>query len=190
MRKINKIHFIYSSFFYTCIASILFLKIQTLHAEVITFTKNNQEYELDLGGFAIGIATSQELTMTPTALTAWIPLSQKIGIQAYAGTNANKPFHFGTGAVVKGTVLGNNSSGLHVGGGATVGTTQSLNPSKNKDLFVKIIGLGGIHFAFEGLKNIQFHFDIGPGFTSIGEHFQFNFGATSPLLGASVFYYF
>ena len=111
----------------------------------------------------IGIGASFEserLVRSDTALTLFMPLTQKGALQVYFAIPGTEPtFTIGTAALYKHTVYGHRTLGFHLGGGVGLGGTGVSNETK---FFAHILGNMGFHFAFPQFDRILFSVDAGP----------------------------
>jgi len=153
---------------------------------------------------AVGIASSEQLTKA-TAFTGIMELDSKNLIQAYFAVPSSSPFQFSLAGAYKHTLAEHGSAGLHVGGGLGFGITSKsaaalignslaeafggTGSSSATDFYVSFAGIGGIHMPFPGTSNVMIHFDAGPVLHIQSGANDFNIGALSGLLGASIVYY-
>lgn len=141
------------------------------------------------------------------ALTGAIELDPKTLIQGYLTVPSSSPFTFILGGAFKYTIHENSSAGLHVGGGAAIGTaaksaasaaaaaaaaalTGATTSTSSTDLFFELGGIAGIHAPFPGVSNMMIHLDAGPALHLQSNANDFAVGTFGGLLGASILYYF
>lgn len=102
-------------------------------------------------------------------------------IQVYIGMIVAGGVGFGFDAMYKRTVAGNETNGLHLGGGLgfmVAGGAFAFN----------LVPVGGFHFGVPGLTNLRLHLDAGPQLTITTGGVGFAMGALSGILGASAVY--
>jgi opacity protein-like surface antigen len=89
------------------------------------------------------------------------------------------PFHWGVGGLFKHNLRGDNTAGLHVGGGVGLGTNNSA-------FYVSIAPVVGVHF--EVANNIQISVDATPVLAIVDGDATFRLGGISSLLGLGIHY--
>ncbi|HAR43505.1 MAG TPA: hypothetical protein DCS07_12875 [Bdellovibrionales bacterium] len=154
---------------------------------------------------AVGLASSDQLTRA-SSLTGIIELDSKNLIQGYLAIPGSSPLQFSLAGIYKHTVIEQGTAGLHVGGGLAFGiapksaavlvgdaVAEAFGGAAGSDsttaFFVRLGGVGGIHLPFPGTSNVMIHLDAGPVLNLQSDANDFNIGAFSGLLGASVVYY-
>jgi hypothetical protein len=150
--------------------------------------------------FGLGLASAYNLTASDAALTGWIGLTPKFGIQPLLSVGSTSPFNFAVGALGKYTVAQHGAGGFHLGGGASFGSIHNGNTSggllfgnsggnTKSGFHMSLAALAGIHYEMPN-TNIMLHFDGGANFGLADGNTDFNLGAIGGLLGASVIYVF
>lgn len=136
----------------------------------------------------LGLATSEKITGSPTALTAMFDLRGDNWIQTYFSLPSTSPFQFGIAGLFKHTILETMNAGIHIGGGLGIGTLP--NGEGGHNFALAIDGVVGVHFAFPGASALRIDLDAGPSFQIVDGNTNFSIGALSPALGLSVLYFF
>jgi hypothetical protein len=150
--------------------------------------------------YGLGLASAYNLTASDAALTGWIGLTPKFGIQPLLSIGSTSPFNFALGALGKYTVAQHGAGGFHLGGGAAFGSLHNGNTSggllfgnsggnTKSGFHMSLSALAGIHYEMPN-TNIVIHFDGGANFGLVDGNTDFNLGAIGGLLGASVIYVF
>lgn len=150
--------------------------------ETILVSQSGRLLEGNQTYWAVGASSSSGFlgnphpaSITLTAVTGGLFVQGNLSIASLTGGA------FGIGVLLRTTVWGDNSIGLHMGGGmgiSTVGPTE-----------VRAIANGGIHFILPQLNRLMFIVDGGLTFGSIGGGFAVQSGALSPSLGIGVSYF-
>lgn len=138
--KVSLISFVTALVLISPVAGAAGAQRNTTAASVASTTSSNS------GGFHLGFSSDTTIVAgaaSVPAISALFGLSDKLALQTYLGLSSTTPFAFGGGAMIKYTVVGDNSKGLHMGGGLGLGVTSAA------ELFY--IGFGG---------NVGFHFSI------------------------------
>jgi hypothetical protein len=152
--------------------------------------------------WGLGLASVYNMTVSDAALTGWIGLSPRFGIQPLLSIGSTSPFNFAAGALAKYTLVQHGAGGFHIGGGATFGSihkgatnggllffnTGGTNTSNGFNM--ALAALIGVHFEMPSAPNIMLHFDGGANFGLRDGDTDFNVGAIGGLLGASIIYVF
>jgi hypothetical protein len=149
--------------------------------------------------YGLGFASAYNLTASDTALTGWIGLSPKFGIQPLVSIGSTSPFNFSIGALGKYTVAQHGAGGFHLGGGLSVGSIHKGttgggilfgNSGSMKSGFnMGLSALAGLHYEIQN-TNIMLHFDGGANFGLADGDTDFNLATVGGLLGASIIYMF
>jgi hypothetical protein len=152
--------------------------------------------------WGLGFASAYNVTSSNTALTGWIGLSPKFGIQPLLSVGSTSPFNFAAGALGKYTIVQQGAGGFHLGGGLTLGSVH-VGSTGGGTLFgnsaaigaktgfsMGLTALAGVHYQLPN-TSIMLHFDGGANFGLIDGDTDFNLGSTiGGLLGASIIYMF
>jgi hypothetical protein len=162
------------------------------HVETYAETRSETRYGL-------GLASAYNLTASDAALTGWIGLTPKFGIQPLLSIGSTSPFNISAGALAKYTVAQHGAGGFHLGGGMSLGSIHDRprnggllfgNVSGTKSGFnMALTALAGVHYEMPN-TNIVLHFDGGANFGLADGDTDFNLGAVGGLLGASIIYIF
>lgn len=150
--------------------------------------------------YGLGFASAYNLTASSTALTGWIGLTPKFGIQPLLSIGSTSPFNFSVGGIGKYTVAQRGAAGFHLGGGLSVGsihkgTTQGGILFGNSGIPTKsgfnmgLAALAGVHYELPN-TSLVLHFDGGANFGLADGDSDFNLGTVGSLLGASIIYLF
>jgi hypothetical protein len=163
--------------------------VTTEHLE--THQAAEERYSTHALSYSLGVSSISPAGGGNGALTGFINFTNLDAVQlflAIPGTTGG--FSFGVGGLYKHTLWGNSSHGLHVGGGAGLGTVAG-NFAMNLD------AIAGVHYTLPN-TTVSFHFDGGAVFSLVsaggttggGTTTNFSIGALSNILGASVVYGF
>jgi hypothetical protein len=154
--------------------------------------------------FGLGFSTYQNAptnqnssTLIGTAaITGIYNLSNLDQIQGFFSIPQTSPFNVTFGSLYKRTISQYKGAGFHVGGGFGLGNynTTTYNDQSASSFTLGISAIGGFHFEMPGVNHILVQLDGGPFFTLVNTSpnakTNFQVGALSPALGASVLYVF
>ena len=142
------------------------------------------DHSLGVGLTTIGTSLSTGWSAAPSVM---FDLSATDAIQAYLSiptTSGN--FNFLVGGLYKHTLSESQGTGIHIGGGAGVGTLAG-------NFTFKADGIFGFHFPLTGNRHLVADVDAGPSFILVSSTptiSSFSIAGFSPLLGLSLHYFF
>lgn len=151
--------------------------------------------------YGLGFASAYNLTASSTALTGWIGLTPKFGIQPLLSIGSTSPFNFSVGGIGKYTIAQRGAGGFHLGGGLSVGSIHKGASTNSGSLFgnsgtasksgfnMGLAALAGVHYELPN-TSLVLHFDGGANFGLADGDTDFNLGTVGSLLGASIIYLF
>jgi|GEM_PF-5129997 len=168
--------------------AFLALHLPTVHAAPPKAATSESVAPLAVTGptrFAVGFATVSGFGGANGAISFWYELNPWNSIQGLAAIGGTTPFEVGVGGLYRHTVTGGTSEGLHLGGGALLGSVNA----GGSQFFMRMSGLVGAHLTFPGLSRLQLSFDGGVHFDLLNNTFDIRVEPLSPALGFSVHYF-
>ncbi len=173
---------------------------QTLsYAESIQYSQSSTEAGnsasiAQKGRISVGFSTIQStIPGSSAALTSIYDLTRADALQGFFSIPNTSPFNIGFALFYKRTVAQSRGAGFHIGGG--LGLASINGESIQGPAFAMTLSaLAGFHFELPGISHVNVHLDGGPTFvlinTSPNTTTNFQVGALSPALGASIVYIF
>jgi hypothetical protein len=144
--------------------------------------------------FAVGFSTiSSTIPGATAAITGVVDFDRYNALQAFFSIPQTSPFNIGGAVLYKRTISESRGAGFHVGGGLGLANVNGGGLG-GAAFALNLSAVGGFHFEMPGISHVMVHLDGGPTFnlinTSPSTTTNFQVGALSPALGASVVYIF
>ncbi|MBL7715074.1 MAG: hypothetical protein JNL01_06360 [Bdellovibrionales bacterium] len=175
-------------------------KAETTESAATTFKSSSASGPTDIG---LGFSTmDSQNSGTGRAVSALFELNDKSAIQVLFAIHGVSPFTFTAGGIYKMNITGNRNTGVHVGGGLSLGTISAgnniggainaaisgANVGSGTSFGVNILPNAGFHFTVPGMDKILFSFDTGLVLAIIGGSVDFGITPYSNLGGLSIHY--
>lgn len=136
--------------------------------------------------WGLGVSTATAVTFTNTAFSAIHEFSPSSALHLFLAIERTSPaFVFGTGALYKYNIAGDNRGGFHIGGGLGLGTILA---GATNVFGISIGGVAGPHFTVPGVDRLLISADAGVGVSIIDGSANFALGGLSTVLGLSIHY--
>jgi len=142
----------------------------------------------------LGFSTVQNsLPGSTAALTGIFDFDRSNMLQAFFSIPSTSPFNIAGVVLYKRTIAESRGAGFHLGGGFGLASVNDGGVA-GANFAMNVAAVAGFHFELPGVPHVNVHLDGGPSFnlinTSPSTYTNFQVGALSPALGASVMYIF